>query len=100
MPKLAKPSSTAPQEFIDHPNELLQAILKAVGTLKPGERLELRRVRDPHYEPARSAKKKPGKPKAAAPRTFRSPKAPRTLRSPKAGALTSRTRKALRKGAR
>ncbi len=63
MPKLPSKTSKkdSSRQFIDHPDKLLKAILKAVGSLKPGEGLEIRRVRDPKYEKARPAKKKAAK---------------------------------------
>jgi hypothetical protein len=45
------------RQFIDDPDKLLKAILKAVGSLEPGEGLEIRRVRDPDTAPKKSAKK-------------------------------------------
>jgi hypothetical protein len=49
--------ATASRQFIDDPDKLLKAILKAVGSLRPGEGLEIRRVLDPKI-PAKAAKKK------------------------------------------
>jgi hypothetical protein len=53
------------RQFVDDPDELLKAILKAVGSLAPGEGLEIRRVRAPatrpKTRPKKSAQKKPAR---------------------------------------
>jgi hypothetical protein len=49
----------ASRQFIDDPDKLLKAILKAVGSLRPGEGLEIRRVREPKSRAPKPAKKKP-----------------------------------------
>ena len=46
------------RQFIEDPDELLKAILKAVGSLAPGEGLEIRRVRASKTGLMKSAKKK------------------------------------------